>query len=76
MFTTSEGLFELIVMFFKLINFPAIFQIIMNGILLRLINTREVTSFFDDIIVRIKEEECYKLHSACISTTSRPIFTN
>ena len=48
----------------------------MNGILLRLINTREVTSFFDDIIVRIEEEECYKLHSACISTTSRPIFTN
>jgi len=23
-----------------------------------------------------RKQDCYKLHSACISTTSRPIFTN
>ena len=49
MFTTPEEPFEPIVMFFRLMNFPAIFQIIMNEILLRLINIGEVASFIDDL---------------------------
>jgi len=36
-----------------------IFQIIINEILLRLINTGEVASFINDIIVEIKEEEVH-----------------
>jgi len=51
---TLEELFEPTVMFFELINSLAMFQIMMNK---NLINTREVVSFIDDIIVRTKEEE-------------------
>ena len=49
---TPEELFEPIVMFFRLTNLPAIFQTIMNKILWDLINTGEVVSFIDDVIVR------------------------
>ena len=56
-FMTSEGLFELIVMFFGLTNSLAMFQTIINKILQDLINTGEVASFIDDIIVEIEEEE-------------------
>ena len=65
-------------MFFGLTNSPATFQIMMNRILRDLINTGEVASFIDNIIVEMEEEEgyCHKLHSAYISTTSGPIFTN
>ena len=44
-------------MFFRLTNSPAIFQIIINKILWDLINTREVTSFIDNVIVETEEEE-------------------
>jgi len=44
-------------MFFRLIKFPVIFQIMMGKILWNLINTREVVSFINDIIVGIEEEE-------------------
>jgi len=43
--------------FFRLTNFPATFQTMMNQILWDLINTRKVASFIDDIIVETKEEE-------------------
>ena len=56
-FTTPEGSFEPIVIFFGLTNSPAIFQIMMNKILRDLINTGKVTSFIDDVIVGTKEEE-------------------
>ena len=45
------------VIFFELTNFPETFQIMMNEILLNLINTREVVSFIDDVIVGMVEEE-------------------
>jgi len=54
---TLEESFEPIVMFFRLTNSLAIFYIMMNEILWDLINTREVASFIDDVIVEIKEEE-------------------
>jgi len=56
-FTTPEGLFEPTVMFFGLTNLPAIFQAMMNEILRDLINTEEVASFINDVIVDIEEEE-------------------
>ena len=54
---TSKGLFEPIVMFFGLINSPAIFQIIINKILWDLINTGTVKSFIDNVIVGTEEKE-------------------
>jgi len=56
-FTTSKGFFEPTVMFFRLANSPGIFQTIINKILQNLINTGEVTSFIDDIIMGTEEEE-------------------
>ena len=46
-------------MFSRLTNFPAMFQIMINKILQDLINTGEVASFIDNIIVGIKEKEMY-----------------
>ena len=59
MFTTPEGLFEPIVMFFGLTNLLVTFQIIMNEILRGLINTGKMTSFIDNIIIKIEEEKEY-----------------
>ena len=56
-FITLEGLFKPTVMFFELTNSPAIFQTIMNKILWNFINTREVRSFIDNVIIRMEEEE-------------------
>ena len=50
-FTTLEGSFEPMVMFFRLTNSPAIFQTIMNELLRDLINTRKVAAFIDDMII-------------------------
>ena len=49
----------LIVMFFGLTNSSVTFQTMMNKILQDLINTREVTSFIDNVIVGIEEEKRY-----------------
>jgi len=46
-------------MFFGLTNFPAMFQTIINKILWDLINTKEVVSFIDDIIVETEEKKEY-----------------
>ena len=54
-----EELFKPTVMFFKLTNFPAMFQIMMNNILWNLINTREVASFINNIIVGTNEKKGY-----------------
>ena len=54
---TLEVLFEPTVMFFGLTNSPVTFQTIMNKILWDWINTGEVASFINDIIVRTKEEK-------------------
>ena len=52
-----EGLFKLTVIFFGLTNSLAMFQIMMNEILWDLINTWEVMSFIDNVIVRTKKEK-------------------
>ena len=57
MFTISEGLFELTVMFFRLTNSLVMFQTIMNEIQQDLINTGKVACFIDDVIIGIEGEE-------------------
>ena len=47
------------VIFFGLINSLAIFQTIINKILQNLINTGEVASFINDVIVGTEEEKGY-----------------
>jgi len=56
---TLKKLFKLIVIFFYLINLLAISQIIIDKILRNLINTGKVTSFTDNILVRIEKEKEY-----------------
>jgi len=56
-FTTPEGSFKLMVIFFRLTNSLAIFQTIMNEILWDLINTRKIVSFIDDVIVGTEKEK-------------------
>ena len=56
---TLEGSFESTMMFFRLTNSPTTFKMIINEIFQNWINTGEVVSFIDDIIVGIEEEEKY-----------------
>jgi len=56
-FTTSKRLFEPTVMFFRLTNSPATFQMMMNELLRDLINTGKVAAFIDDIIVGMEDKE-------------------
>ena len=56
-FTTPEGSFEPMVMFFGLTNSPATFQAMMNKLLRDLINTGKVAAFIDDVIVGTEIEE-------------------
>jgi len=58
-FVTLEELFEPTVMFFRLTNFLAMFQMIINEILWDLINTEKVVSFIDEIIVETKKKKGY-----------------
>ena len=57
MFTTYIGLFELTVMFFGMINSPAIFQVMINEILRDLVNKDKVAIFINDILVRTETEK-------------------
>jgi len=56
-FTTSEESFELIVIFFRLTNFPITFQIIINTILQNSVNIRKVANFIDNVIMGMEEEK-------------------
>ena len=56
---TLKELFEPTVMSFEITHSLVIFQIIMNKILWNLINIGEVTSFINNIIVGMEEEEGY-----------------
>ena len=56
-FTTPEGSFELMVMFFGLTNSLATFQTMINKILWDLINTGKVASFIDNVIIGTEGEE-------------------
>ena len=56
-FTSQEGSFEPIVMFFGLTNSLAMFQAMINKLLRDLINTGKVVAFIDDVIVGMETEE-------------------
>ena len=53
---TLEGLFEPTMMFFGLTNSLAMFQTMINKILWNLINTGNMVSFIDNVIVGIEKE--------------------
>ena len=57
MFTTPEGSFEPMVMFFGLTNSPAMFQAMMNELLKNLINTGKVAAFIDNVIIGTEIED-------------------
>ncbi len=50
-FITNEGLYEPMVMFFRLTNSPATFQMMMNTIFRDLINKGSITIYMDDIAI-------------------------
>ena len=56
-FTTPEGSFEPMVMFFGLTNSPAMFQAMMNELLKNLINTGKVAAFIDNVIIGTEIED-------------------
>ena len=56
-FTTHIGSFEPTVMFFGMMNSPAIFQAIMNEILRDMINEGKVAAFVDNVLVGTETEE-------------------
>src|SRR5258707_11043898 len=50
-FSTNQGLFELLVMFFGLCNSPATFQTMMNDILCPFIDCNKAFCYMDDILI-------------------------
>ena len=56
-FTTYMRLFEPVVMFFGMMNSPAMFQVMMNKILRDMINKEKVVVFVDDMLVGTEMEE-------------------
>jgi len=65
-FITNEGLYKPTVMFFRLTNSLATFQMMMNTILCNLINKGHITIYIDDIAIYIgpQKGETYKEHVA------------
>ena len=49
-----EDTYKLIVMFFRLTNLLAIFQVIMNDLLRDLIKIRDVVVFIDDVMIEME----------------------
>jgi len=72
-FTTPEGSFEPMVMFFRLTNLPATFQAMMNELLRDLINTGKVIAFIDDIIIGMETE---KRHDKIVAEVIRRLEEN
>jgi len=58
-FTTHIGAYKPTVIYFRLTNFPATFQTIMNNLFQDMINQGTTATFIDDIIVATKIEEGY-----------------
>ena len=56
-FTTLERSFEPTVMFFRLTNSLATFQVMMNELIQDLINTGKVAAFIDDIIIGTEDKK-------------------
>ena len=52
-----EDAYKLIVMFFRLTNLLAIFQMIMNNLLKDLIKIRYVVAFINDIMIEMEIEK-------------------
>src|SRR5258708_6033188 len=50
-FSMNQGLFELLIMFFRLCNSPATFQTMMNNILHPFIDHNEAICYMDDILI-------------------------
>src|SRR5260221_10893991 len=50
-FSTNHGLFESLIMFFRLCNLPATFQTMMNDILCPFIDCNEAVCYMDDILI-------------------------
>src|SRR5258708_1388639 len=50
-FSTNRGLFEPLIMFFRLCNSPTTFQTMMNDILHPFINCNEAVCYMDDILI-------------------------
>ena len=59
-FRTNQGLFEPMVMFFKLTNLPTTFQAMMNTLFHNLIQQGKVVIYLDDILIFTKDitEHC------------------
>ena len=72
-FTMHVGLFEPTVIFFGMINLPAIFQAMMNKILRDLVNESKVTAFVDDMLVRTETE---KEHNEIVKEVLRRLEEN
>ena len=73
MFTTLEGSFEPMVMFFGLINSSMTFQTMMNKILQDLINAGKVAIFIDDVIIGTEGEE---IHDKLVEEVVRRLAEN
>jgi len=58
-FTIYVGLFELVIMFFRMTNLLVTFQGIMNEIMRDLINEGKVAVFIDNVLVGIDGKEVY-----------------
>jgi len=67
------GSFEPMVMFFRMINSPAMFQTIMNEILRDLINKGKVAVFIDDVLVGTETE---KRHNEIVKEILRRLEKN
>jgi len=70
---THVSSFELTVMFFRMINLPAIFQAMTNEILRDLINKGKVAVFIDDVLV---ETETKKGHNEIVEEILRRLEKN
>jgi len=56
-FTTNEGLFEPMVMFFGLTNLPATFQSMMNMLFHAQIASRELMVYMDDMAIHMSQKK-------------------
>jgi hypothetical protein len=56
-FTTAEGLYEPLVMFFGLTNSPMTFQAMMNTLFQTLIASRDLTVYMDDMAIHMGQRE-------------------
>ena len=72
-FTILEGSFKPMVIFFGLINSPAMFQAMMNKLLRDLINIRKVAAFINDVIVGTETE---KRHDEIVAEVIRRLEEN